>query len=136
MTNSATYFSGATPMSVFRRLAINHAHPTKLVLDIVGFIWSGYFLWQNNLTVAIILGVGFSALGSFLTWNADTEELATTTFGKYVIMRLHPANLTLQIVGYVILMYGLWIHQGWVILIGVSGVSLGHLWGWQSKVIP
>ena len=123
-------------MSLFRRLAINHAHPTKIVFDIVGFIWMSYFLWENQLVVGIIFGFGFSALGSFLTFNADTDELVTTAFGRYVIARLHPANLTLQTVGYVFLMYGLWVHQGWIILIGLSAVTLGHLWGWRRKVIP
>lgn len=126
----------AKHMSLFRRLAINHAHPTKLILDLVGFIWVSYFLWENNLATAIIVGFGFSALGSFLTYNADTKELASTTFGRYVIARLHPANLTLQIVGYLVSMYGLWMHQGWIILVGLSSVILGHLWGWQRKVIP
>lgn len=123
-------------MPLIMRLAINHAHPTKLVLDIVGFIWMSYFLWENNLVIAIIFGFGLSALGSLLTFNADTDQLATTGLGKYVTARLHPANLTLQIVGYVVSMYGLWVHQGWIILVGLSAVTLGHLWGWGRKVVP
>lgn len=126
----------STHLSLFRRLAVNHAHPTKLVLDIIGFSWMSYFIWENNLITAIIFGFGLSALGSFLTLNADTDQLATTALGKYVVARLHPANLTFQIVGYVISMYGLWVHQGWTILMGLSAVTLGHLWGWGRKVVP
>lgn len=84
------------PFSFFRKLAINHAHPTKLILDIIGFMWMSYFLWENNLLTAIIFGFGLSALGSFLSFNADTDKLANTKLGKYVIVRLHPANLTCQ----------------------------------------
>lgn len=123
-------------LSFFRRLAINHAHPTKLVLDIIGFLWMTYFLWENSLVTAIIFGFSFSVLGSFLTFKANTEELASTAFGKYVIARMHPANLTFQIIGYVVSMYGVWIHQASVILIGLSAVTLGHLWGWRGKVVP
>ncbi len=96
-------------LSFFRRIAINHAHPTKQVLDIIGFLWITYFLWENSLV---------------------------TAFGKYVIARMHPANLTFQIIGYVVSMNGVWIHEGWVILVGLSAVTLGHLWGWRGKVVP
>ena len=122
--------------SLFNRLAINHAHPTKLILDLIGFIWTAYFLWENNLMMVIIFGFGFSVLGSFLTLNADTKALAATRFGKYVIARLHPANLSLQLSGYIVSMCGVWTHQGWIILAGLSMVILGHLWGWHRRIIP
>lgn len=122
--------------SVYKRLALNHAHPTKFLLDLTGFIWALYFMWQNNFAAAIFFGFGFAAVGSLLTLNANTEELSKTALGKYVVARLHPANTLFQVIGYVVLLAGTWTHEGWMIFSGLTLIILGHLWGWKGSVIP
>lgn len=129
-------FCGVNAMSLLKQITINHAHPTKLLFDLIGLIWTVYFLWENNFWLGLAIGVSSSVLGTLLTIRANSEQIAKTVLGKYMLARLHPFNFVFQLSGYLVSLYGIWFHSGWVILTGVTLVILGHLWGWSQKVIP
>lgn len=67
---------------VIHRLMVLHAHPTKFTAELLGVIWSAYFLWNHNWIGALIASlVGF--LGStLLVWNEPIDRLPESRLGK------------------------------------------------------
>lgn len=118
-------------MNFLERIMVQHAHPTKLILELVGIIWGVYFLWQQNWVWAVILGLGLPTLGTILVWGKDEEQLAATLLGKVMLMHAHPMNFLLHIVGFIPLVYGLWTHLPIPILTGITVIVIAHLWGWE-----
>jgi len=58
--------------------------------------------------------------------------VATSWLGRVALLHLHPINVTLQSIGAVALIYGLWSHEAQTILAGGSLIFLGHCWGWRD----
>lgn len=119
--------------SMVDRYFLMCSHPRKIVFDTVGAIWATYFLWNNNWQVALIIYVVMAGLGLFFTRKIDPELLSQTTIGKIGLLHTHPINITLNLIGIILLINGLWGHEGVVILLGISLVIMGHFFGW-SKV--
>ncbi len=104
-----------------------HAHPTKLVLESIGLLWSLYFIWIHQIPLAIIFGLGIPLLGSILVWNTNTKKLAKTILGKLFLSHAKPFSLTFHILGYMVGVYGLWSHSLILIIVSVSLILFGHL---------
>ena len=68
-----------------------------------------------------------------LTWRIPEARLAETIGGKMMILHLHPVNAFTQLVGFALVIYGVWLHSVVYTMTGVSLVMIGRLWGW-SKV--
>lgn len=111
---------------------LQHLHPTKFILELIGIMWATYFLWQQNWLWAVVAGFGLPILGSILTWRVNTDQLRKSSYARLVLIHAHPLNILLHIVGAAITVYGLWNHQTLVILSGISVLILGHVWGWKS----
>jgi uncharacterized membrane protein YesL len=95
-----------------------------------------YFLWFHNwvgAATALIVGMPLSRLAAR---RIDEEELAQTTFGKILLLHLHPANVIVQAIGLGVLLCSFWIHSGLDIVLGVSMILLGHMWGWHKVNQP
>ena len=108
-------------------------HPRKIIFDVVGAIWATYFLWNKNWQAAMIAIVAMGGLGLFFTRKVDPELMSQTILGKIGLLHKHPINLTLNLIGIIPLIYGLWMHEEVVILLGLSVIIMGHFFGW-SKV--
>jgi hypothetical protein len=50
-----------------------------------------------------------------------------------MILHLHPVNALTQLMGFGLVVYGIWLYSAVYTMTGVSLVRVGHLWGW-SKV--
>ncbi len=118
-------------MTFFERIAVQHAHPTKFVLELLGVLWSLYFVWQHDWIYALLAGIGLPLLGTILVWGKNEEGLARSLMGKIMLLHLEPLNMLMHTLGYLIVLYGLWFHSGPYILFGISFLFLGHLWGWK-----
>lgn len=118
-------------MTFFERIFAQHAHPTKLILETLGALWAVYFLWQQNWIWALIFVIVLPILGTILVWGKNEEQLSQTTLGKFMLTHTHPLNALFHIIGAVPLAYGLWVHSALYIFLGISGVVIGHLWGWE-----
>lgn len=118
-------------MTFIERIMVQHANPVKLVLETVGIIWAVYFLWQQNLLWAIIFGIGLPSLGTILAWGKNEEQLSKTALGKVMLTHAHPLNFFFHLAGYISLVYGVWIHSPLFILVGITAIIIGHLWGWE-----
>lgn len=122
-------------LSFTQRMLIRRAHPRYLIAGIVGAIWAFYFLWQHNWSWAVGVILMSAIAGGMLTSNVSEEYLAETTLGKIMSIHLHPANIAIQSLGLIFLVYGIWIHSALFTMGAVSAILVGHMWGWE-KVNP
>jgi hypothetical protein len=120
-------------MTTLERIFIRRGHPRWLILGMVGAVWAFYFLWVHNWESALVAIFVSGILGTLLTGRMSEERLAQTTLGKIMLLHLHPVNLSLQIAGFALLVYSVWIHSPMYIMVAISAILIGHMWGW-SKV--
>ncbi|HEV2297059.1 MAG TPA: hypothetical protein VGR72_00905 [Candidatus Acidoferrales bacterium] len=119
-------------MSYFEREILHYAHPKQTILRMVGAIWALYFLWLHNWVGVLAVIVAGEILGRILSRGMNEEGMAQTIWGKIMLIHLHPVNLLIQIVGGIVLVYGVWIHSGIWIMVAMSVVLIGHMWGWHK----
>lgn len=117
-------------LSLVDRLFLMRFHPRAIMFDMVGAIWATYFLWYNNWPSALLSTVVFWGAGFYFTRNINVELISQTTLGKIALLHKHPINLALNLIGIVPLVIGVWQHRTELILLGMSGIILGHLFGW------
>ncbi|MDD4974718.1 MAG: hypothetical protein PHY93_10235 [Bacteriovorax sp.] len=118
--------------SLIDRYFLMRFHPRKIVFDMIGAIWTTYFFWNQNWQAALLNAVVMGGMGLFFTRNIDPELMSQTTIGKIGLLHKHPINLTLNLIGIIVLLYGLWTHLVVTILIGLSVIILGHFFGWSN----
>jgi hypothetical protein len=107
----------------------SQGHPKHIIVGIVAFLWVVYFLWQHNWIWAAAVVVLSAVLGWLSTSGTKEETLAQTLLGKIMLLHFHPVNLTLQMAGFALLLYGIWMHSTAYITAATSMVFLGHMWG-------
>ncbi|HKT25767.1 MAG TPA: hypothetical protein VJR04_14250 [Terriglobales bacterium] len=115
-----------------QRAILRRGHPRYIITDLVGGIWTFYFLWTHNWLWAIATLYMSAVVGTVVTAKVNLRKLATTKLGKIMLLHLHPANFVTQLVGVGVLAYGVWMHFPEIILAGVSLILLGHLRGWHN----
>ncbi len=119
-------------MTLSERIIIRNGHPRRIIIGVISFIWTLYFLWLHNVAgaaIALIVGVPLSRL---FARRMSEQQLAQTTFGKILLLHLHPANAFVQAMGFAVLLCSVWIHSGLSIALGISMILLGHMWGWHK----
>ncbi len=119
-------------MSLIDRLFLMRFHPRAIVLNTIGTMWGTYFLWYKNWPSALLSIVIFWGMGLYFTRNINADLISQTTLGKIALLHKHPINFALNLVGLIPLISGLWQHSGELILLGLSGVILGHFFGWSE----
>jgi len=119
-------------LSLLERVMVQHAHPVKLILEFIGWIWGAYFLWMGDLLLAAAFGLGLPIVGTLAVWGHGEEELAKTAFGKFMLVHANIANLFFHLVGAVVLGIGFWIHSVEMIMWGMTIIIFGHAWGWAT----
>jgi hypothetical protein len=96
-------------------------------------IWSIYYLWENNWTLALGIAVLGRIVAYLATYEVDPEKMAQSIWGKIALLHLNPVNLVAQSVGLILFIYSVWEHSVPLILASISLILIGHLKGW-SKV--
>jgi hypothetical protein len=126
------FYGKERTLNVLEEYTLRHLHPRSLFIDSVGMIWSIYYLWHHNWSLAL----GVALIGRIIAYLAslevDTEKMSRTTWGKIALLHLNPINMTMQIFGLVLIVYGVWQHSVEASLIGISCILLGHLAGWKN----
>ena len=112
---------------------LQHAHPTKFVAEILGIMWSAYLLWNHHWILALVIGMSFFLLSTILLWGDRFQNLAETHLGRVLLVYSSPLGFAFYNVSVVPLVYGLWIHSGFYINLGVSIILLPHLWSWKRS---
>ena len=119
-------------MTILERTFIRRGHPRWLILGMVGAIWALYFLWLHDWASALVAIFVSGILGTLLTGRMSEERLAQTTLGKIMLLHLHPVNLSLQVAGFALLVYSVWIHSSMYIMVAISAILIGHMCGWNK----
>ena len=117
-----------------QRYMLRRFHPQAIFLDSAAAIWAIYFFLRHEWVAALAVVVVSRVLGTFLAWKMDYEAFGGTVWGRLAFLHLHPVNSLIQVVAAVTLFYGIWMHSTVTILLGLSALLLGHLFGW-SKVM-
>jgi hypothetical protein len=98
-------------MTYVERMIVRRGRPKHIIVGIVAFLWVVYFLWQHNWIWAAAVVVLSAVLGRLSTSGTKEETLARTLLGKIMLLHLHPVNLMLQMAGFALLLYGVWVHS-------------------------
>lgn len=119
-------------MTNLERIFVRRGHPKHIIVAAVGGMWGLYFLWFHNWIWALATVLVSAVLGRILTRGMKEESLAQTTLGGIMLLHLHPLNLLVQVAGFALLVYGVWIHSTIYIMAAASLILLGHSWGWHK----
>ena len=111
---------------------LQHAHPMKFVAEVLGIMWGAYFLWNHQWIWAFTVSMAFFLLSTIFLWGDRFEYLSHTHLGRALLVYSYPLNFLLYNISIVPLVYGLWIHSGFFINLGVSVILLPHLWSWNQ----
>lgn len=117
--------------SKFEKYVLKRAHPRRIIIDSIGWVWIVYFIWNQSWEFALATLFAMSIVAYFLLRNVDGDKMAETALGKMALLHLHPANFIIQLVTLIITIWALWAHSTYGILIGFSLLVLGHLFGWE-----
>lgn len=133
MCRPSNFISRASNLmkQVIHRLMVLHAHPIKFTAEVLGVIWSVYFLWNRSWIGAVIVSLVGFLCSTLLLWNHPIDYLSTTPLGKVMSIYGTPFNFLLYNLSALPVIYGLWNHDSLFILIGISILLLPHLWGWK-----
>ena len=118
-------------LSTLERYYLRRSHPASLFIEAAGLVWVVYYFW-NHLWMEALLVLIFSRLiANVVSFRASTEALYQTGLGRIALLHLQPVNWSIQLIGIISTFYGIWTHEGKMILAGLSVVFLGHLIGWH-----
>jgi hypothetical protein len=121
----------AHDFSWLERLVLRRFHPRSLSIDTVGVMWFIYYLWNHEWKSALAIVIAGRVFAYLSVMRIDTEAFAETTLGRIALLHLQPVNLLVQFVGALVGIYGIWQRSTEIILLGVSLILLGHIFGWS-----
>jgi hypothetical protein len=119
---------------MIRRYMLQHAHPMKFAAEVLGVMWAVYFLWRHSWIGAVGVAIASFLLSTLLLWRKKQfEYLADTPLGRIILIYTSPINFVLYNLSAIPFVYGIWTHNYFYILIGISLLLLPHLWGWKGS---
>src|SRR5690348_16191481 len=68
---------------------VQHAHPPKLILDTIAYMWSLYFFWHQELVAGLVALLGIGGIGTALAFRKDMAVLAQTRLGMFFLVSSH-----------------------------------------------
>jgi hypothetical protein len=119
-------------MTFFERSVVRSGHPRRIIVGVISLMWVLYSLWSHIwvwAVVALVVGVAF---GLLVTAGMNVDELAQTMLGRILLLHLHPINVALQTFGFAVLLYSFWMHSAVLMLLAISVILLGHMFGWHK----
>jgi hypothetical protein len=118
-------------MKYLEKVVVRRGHPRNVIVGLVGFLWVVFLVWRHEWAWALVVVFVSAILGRAATIGTHEESLGQTLLGKMALLHLHPMNVVVQLAGFGVLLYALWMHELMFILVGISLVLLGHMWGWH-----
>lgn len=118
------------PVNWIKKYVLLRSHPRAVIVEAVGIVWTLYFLWMRDWRLAITAFVISRIISLGSTFNEDISKLTHSVLGKFALLHLNPFNFLIQMFGVVFLIFGVWNHIEETILVGISFVLLGNLFGW------
>ena len=111
----------------FREKRLYHQiHPFKLATDIGVTPIFLFFLWQRRIAPAIIVGFVPPILVStaMMIWPPDLERMKNSALGNYISKHMTPTIEAIRLLSLVPMAWGSWIHNLWLIALGLLILSL------------
>jgi hypothetical protein len=121
-----------TEFSAVEKWALSRAMPASMFIRAAGTLWVFYFLWMQSWPSALLAMIITSLVSMIAVRQVKYFEVAQTLLGKIALLHLHPVNLSIQLVALAPTIYGFWMHSAEAILIGLSLLFLGHVFGWEK----
>src|SRR4051812_45803555 len=112
-----------------RRYMLQHAHPMKFTAEVLGVMWSVYFLWRHQWILAAIAASVLFFVSTLLLWRSRKrlDRLAGTPLGKMMLVYAAPTAFAMYNLSAFPAVYGVWTHQPLFILVGISMLLAPHL---------
>ena len=112
------------------RILFHQIHPAKLVTDAAAALLSLYFLWESDLSLAVVAAMVPPLIASGLVLRfADLEALKRSAIGVHVQRHMTPAMQLLRVGGFLIMAVAAWMHAPLAILAGLTIVAAAWLKG-------
>jgi hypothetical protein len=118
----------------FREKKLYHQiHPLKLATDIGVTPISLYFLWQHRIAPAIVVGFATPVVVSvaMMIWPPDLERLKRSVLGQCISKYMTGTVEAIRFLSLVPMAWGAWIHNLWIIALGLVILLLA----WCSGII-
>jgi hypothetical protein len=106
----------------FREKKLYHQiHPFKLATDIGVTPIFLFFLWKHRIAPAIVVGFVPPILVSaaMMIWPPDLEKLKNSALGNYISKYMTPTIEAIRLLTLVPMAWGAWIHNLWLIALGL-----------------
>ncbi|MGG7054862.1 hypothetical protein [Nitrosomonas sp. ANs5] len=129
------------PATFIERLILSFTHPIALLLAMIGLLmligglWLHAWPWIGAGVAVYLLGLGY---GYFRGW--PDRKLESYRCGgqagwldQRILEHAHPLHLVFAAAGFIMIIFGLWVH-GWLWI--VAGILLnfaGHVYTWLIK---
>lgn len=118
--------------SFLERFILRKFHPRKIFFDFIGLTWSVYFLWNHQWPLALAASMLSGSIGLISVWNVDLDKMAQTPLGRMAMLHLNPANIAIQSAGVVAGVLGIWSHSTVIMMLALSIILAGHVFGWSK----
>jgi hypothetical protein len=111
----------------FREKKLYHQiHPLKLATDIGVTPFFLFFLWRHEVVPALVAGFvpPIIVSAAMMTWPPDLESLKNSSLGHYVSKYMTPTVEAVRLLSLAPMAWGAWIHNLWLIALGLFVVLL------------
>lgn len=124
-------------LNFLERYAIRQSHPVTFILHVLSLLWGAYFLWSQELLLAVggyVLGMGLGQViaksdRGFILVSKNRLNL----FQQLIVYHVDIRNLLFQVLAFALYLIGFWIHDVLLILSSISCVLLGYIFPWLRK---
>lgn len=113
--------------TTIRRYILSHTHPAKFVAEILGLAWGSYFLWQHHWPTALIGSMALFLISTVALWGEDMEYVASSALGRFSLAYATVPGFILYNLSALPLVYGLWVHSVFFIVIAAILFSIPQL---------
>src|SRR5258708_65221 len=103
-----------------KKYMLSHAHPFKLLAEVLGLISGIYFLWNHHWILALIISMTFFLFSTIFLLGKNTDYLSATKQGKFLLVYTTPLNFFLYNFSAVPLAYRVWTHDFLFIILSIG----------------
>lgn len=119
---------------ITRKIALKHAIPQKLAVDVASFAWALYFFWMKELAWGLFFAVLIPAFTTIFLWTHDEEQYAHTLLGRFWLRHLYIPMMGLHALGLFVAMLAFWFHVPELLLLGLTLTVVAHAFTPPHKV--
>lgn len=129
------------PATFVERQILSVTNPVALLLAITGLlmmlysIWLHAWVWIGAGVLVYLLGFGY---GHFRGWPDRKLELyrhgeQAGWLDQRILEHAQPLHFILALIGFVMIVYGLWMHSWLWIVVGIILNFAGHVYTWLIR---